>query len=87
MPGSAAATWRAWIWRSRADKAERRYVQHLLAAHAEEVQACVARGATLYVCGALHGMAAGVDEALRGILGEDGLDQLLAAGRYRRDVY
>jgi sulfite reductase (NADPH) flavoprotein alpha-component len=32
-------------------------------------------------------MAAGVDEVLRGILGEDGLDQLLAAGRYRRDVY
>ncbi|WP_440975030.1 PepSY domain-containing protein [Pseudoxanthomonas winnipegensis] len=69
------------------DQAERRYVQHLLAAQAEEVRAWVARGATLYVCGALHGMAAGVDEALRGILGEDGLDRLLAAGRYRRDVY
>ncbi len=45
------------------------------------------RGAALYVCGSLHGMAEGVDTALRSILGSAVVDDLLQQGRYRRDVY
>ena len=45
------------------------------------------RGAALYVCGSLHGMAEGVDTALRSILGSAAVDDLLQQGRYRRDVY
>jgi sulfite reductase (NADPH) flavoprotein alpha-component len=39
------------------------------------------------VCGSLQGMAGGVHDALIEALGQDALDQLDAAGRYRRDVY
>ncbi|VTU21292.1 Sulfite reductase [NADPH] flavoprotein alpha-component [Variovorax sp. PBL-H6] len=66
---------------------ERRYVQHRLFHAAEEVRAWVERGAALYVCGSLQGMASGVDTALRQIIGRDRLHQMAAAGRYRRDVY
>jgi sulfite reductase (NADPH) flavoprotein alpha-component len=66
---------------------ERRYVQHRLFQAADEVRAWVDRGAALYVCGSLQGMAAGVDTALRQILGRDRLHEIAAAGRYRRDVY
>jgi len=69
------------------DQADRRYVQHRLAEQAGEVQAWVAAGAAIYVCGSLDGMAAGVDAALADALGRDALDALAAAGRYRRDVY
>jgi sulfite reductase (NADPH) flavoprotein alpha-component len=69
------------------DQQERRYVQHRLAEQAAEVQAWVAAGAAIYVCGSLDGMAAGVDAALAEALGRDALDALAAAGRYRRDVY
>jgi len=69
------------------DQAERLYVQHrLLQLHAE-VNAWIARGAAIYVCGSLQGMAAGVDAALRQIAGERAMGELLASGRYRRDVY
>ena len=47
----------------------------------------VASGAVIYVCGSLDGMAAGVDAALSEVLGTAGLDDLIAEGRYRRDVY
>lgn len=69
------------------DQAERAYVQHRLLAARDELTAWVARGATLYVCGSAVGMASGVDAALREILGEAAVDALVAAGRYRRDVY
>ena len=69
------------------DQDQRRYVQHRLAEQAGEVQAWVAAGAAIYVCGSLDGMAAGVDAALAEALGRDALDALAAAGRYRRDVY
>lgn len=69
------------------DQPERRYVQHVLREHADALRAWVAAGAAIYVCGSLQGMAAGVDAALRDILGEDALQALLHAGRYRRDVY
>lgn len=63
------------------------YVQHRLREQAQAVQDWVAMGGSIYVCGSLHGMAEGVDQALRETLGETRLDALLAEGRYRRDVY
>ncbi|QOL47868.1 sulfite reductase subunit alpha [Massilia litorea] len=69
------------------DGAEARYVQHVLAEQAAEVRAWIARGAAVYVCGSLQGMASGVHEALAAALGADALDELAAQGRYRRDVY
>ena len=69
------------------DGGDLRYVQDLLRAEAGAVRDWVSRGATLMVCGNLRGMAPGVDEALREVLGEDRLLDLREAGRYRRDVY
>lgn len=63
------------------------YVQDRLRASADELRAWLAQGAIVYVCGSLQGMAAGIDAVLQEVLGQDGLDALLAAGRYRRDVY
>jgi sulfite reductase (NADPH) flavoprotein alpha-component len=63
------------------------YVQDRLRTHADEVRAWIADGAVLHVCGSLDGMASGVDAVLADILGADALEQLSAAGRYRRDVY
>jgi sulfite reductase (NADPH) flavoprotein alpha-component len=54
---------------------------------AYDVKEWVEQGAVIYVCGSLVGMAGGVDAALTEILGQDQMDQLSAAGRYRRDVY
>jgi sulfite reductase (NADPH) flavoprotein alpha-component len=69
------------------DQAEKVYVQDVLLQHAEEFKRWVADGACVYVCGSLQSMAAGVDAALNGMLGEDALQQLIEDGRYRRDVY
>ncbi|QNM97735.1 sulfite reductase subunit alpha [Chitinimonas koreensis] len=69
------------------DQAERIYVQDLLRAAADELQAWLARGAAIYVCGSAAGMAPAVHAVLLERLGEAGLDALIAAGRYRRDVY
>jgi sulfite reductase (NADPH) flavoprotein alpha-component len=69
------------------DQAERQYVQHRLLQASEEVRAWLARGAAVYVCGSLQGMATGVDAALRQIAGEPFMRELNADGRYRRDVY
>ena len=63
------------------------YVQDVLLQQAEELKRWVADGACVYVCGSLQGMAAGVDAALTGILGEAVVQQLIEDGRYRRDVY
>ncbi len=63
------------------------YVQHRLLAAPQAVRDWVTMGGSVYVCGSLHGMAEGVDLALRQILGEDAVDALLGEGRYRRDVY
>ena len=46
----------------------------------------VGRGASILVCGGLE-MAAGVQEALIAILGEEKLDQMTQNGLYRRDIY
>jgi sulfite reductase (NADPH) flavoprotein alpha-component len=69
------------------DQAERLYVQHRLLQLGDEVQAWLARGAAIYVCGSLQGMAGGVDGALRQLAGDAKMRELTAAGRYRRDVY
>ncbi|MGX9962909.1 flavodoxin domain-containing protein [Roseomonas sp. F4] len=69
------------------DQAERVYVQDLLRARAEAVRSWVAQGAAIYVCGSRVGMAEGVQDALREVLGEAALETLRDAGRYRRDVY
>lgn len=63
------------------------YVQALIDRHADEIRAWIARGAAVYVCGSLEGMAPGVHAALERVLGADGLIALSDAGRYRRDVY
>ena len=69
------------------DQEERRYVQHLLREQAGTVRAWIDAGAAVYVCGSLQGMAGGVDDALRDILGDARLQQMQHDGRYRRDVY
>ncbi len=69
------------------DQAERVYVQDKLRQAADMLKVWLDEGAVLYVCGSLDGMAAGVDAALTDLLGEAALEDLIAQGRYRRDVY
>ncbi|MBD9396379.1 PepSY domain-containing protein [Pseudomonas sp. PDM11] len=69
------------------DQAQRIYVQDRLREAADELRAWIADGAAVYVCGSLQGMAAGVDQALREVLGEAVVEGLVEQGRYRRDVY
>jgi sulfite reductase (NADPH) flavoprotein alpha-component len=69
------------------DQPQRIYVQDRLRECAETVRAWIERGAAIYVCGSLAGMAAGIDEALEQLLGRPGLEALADQGRYRRDVY
>lgn len=69
------------------DQAERRHVQHRLAEQVDTLREWLARGAAIYVCGSLQGMAAAVDAVLREALGEAQVDRLIEQGRYRRDVY
>jgi sulfite reductase (NADPH) flavoprotein alpha-component len=69
------------------DQPTRVYVQDKLREAAEDLRHWVRDGAAIYVCGSLAGMAPAVDAELQRILGEDGLRQLRAQGRYRRDVY
>jgi sulfite reductase (NADPH) flavoprotein alpha-component len=69
------------------DQEQRRYVQDRISECSADVLAWVERGAAIYVCGSLRGMAPAVNERLATILGEDRLDELARCGRYRRDVY
>ncbi|MCS4510905.1 PepSY domain-containing protein [Xylophilus ampelinus] len=69
------------------DQAGRVYVQDCLRAEAHRLRGWIGEGATLYVCGSLDGMAAGVYAALAELLGADAVEDLIADGRYRRDVY
>jgi sulfite reductase (NADPH) flavoprotein alpha-component len=68
------------------DSGSQKYVQHLVTDAGDEIGAFVERGASILVCGGLS-MAAGVQEALIGILGEEKLDQMTQTGLYRRDIY
>ncbi|WP_426039496.1 sulfite reductase subunit alpha [Brevundimonas sp. DC300-4] len=69
------------------DPGDGRYVQAVIEAEAGSVRDWVARGAAIYVCGSLEGMAGGVTTALETVLGADALRDLVETGRYRRDVY
>ena len=69
------------------DQAAKVYVQDRLRESAETLREWLARGASLYVCGSLDGMAGGVDQVLQDVLGKAVVDELLEQGRYRRDVY
>ncbi len=69
------------------DQAARHYVQDRLRAQPDAVREWLDDGAAVYVCGSLQGMATGVEEALVDIVGNDRLEALIEAGRYRRDVY
>jgi len=69
------------------DPGDGRYVQAVIAEQADALRAWIDRGAAVYVCGSLEGMAAGVHAALEDALGPDRLIALAEAGRYRRDVY
>ena len=64
-----------------------RYVQDALREAEDTLRAWIDDGAHLRVCGSAAGMATGVDEALRGILGDATVETLRRDGRYRRDVY
>ncbi|MEZ5462834.1 sulfite reductase subunit alpha [Dokdonella sp.] len=69
------------------DQSERVYVQHRLEAAASELGGWIANGAEILVCGSLEGMAPAVDDTLTHILGSTLVRELIASGRYRRDVY
>ncbi|MFH7764805.1 PepSY domain-containing protein [Acinetobacter sp. BSP-28] len=69
------------------DQADKVYVHHKLREQAQELKAWIDKGAVIYVCGSINGMASDVDQALTDILGEATVDQLRQDGRYRRDVY
>ena len=69
------------------DAGDGRYVQAVIAEQAHEVRRWIDRGAVIYVCGSLEGMASGVHTALEEALGADRVIALSEAGRYRRDVY
>jgi sulfite reductase (NADPH) flavoprotein alpha-component len=69
------------------DQAEKIYVQDRLREAADELHRWLADGAVIYICGSLEGMAAGVDETLKALIGEKGVQALIEQGRYRRDVY
>ena len=64
-----------------------RYVQDAIAADGAVIAEAVGKGAAIYVCGSVQGMAPGVHAALATILGEALLEDMLANGRYRRDIY
>jgi len=69
------------------DQAEKIYVQDRLREAADELHRWLADGAVIYICGSLEGMAAGVDETLKALIGEEGAQALIEQGRFRRDVY
>jgi sulfite reductase (NADPH) flavoprotein alpha-component len=69
------------------DQEQRIYVQHKLQAAGESLHKWVDAGAAVYVCGSLSGMAPGVDAVLRAVLGDERIEQMMAEGLYRRDVY
>lgn len=69
------------------DGESREYVQHRLQAQAERLRAWVADGATLAICGSADTMVPGVEATLVDLLGPAGLQALIDAGNYRRDVY
>ena len=72
---------------SREDVGGPRYVQDALRANIGRLREWLSDGASVYVCGSLKGMAPGVDAMLVEAIGQAGVDALIEAGCYRRDVY
>lgn len=64
-----------------------RYVQAALDEAKDDLRRWVERGAAIFVCGSIAGMAPAVDASLRAALGDERVEQLIAVGRYRRDIY
>ncbi|MGF6090001.1 PepSY domain-containing protein [Pseudomonas sp. 18173] len=69
------------------DQAEKVYVQDRLRESAEELKKWLAEGAVIFICGSLQGMASGVDQVLKEVLGAAQVEKLIEQNRYRRDVY
>ena len=69
------------------DSNSSKYVQDCLIAKSDQVKMWIERGASIYICGSLKGMAQGVETALIQILGYHDFEQLLEQKRYLRDVY
>lgn len=78
------------------DQAEKVYVQHRMAEHADELVAWIEQGAHVYVCGDEQQMARDVDAELHHILaahtgsaelGRERVRDLIRQRRYSRDVY
>jgi sulfite reductase (NADPH) flavoprotein alpha-component len=74
-------------WAFSRDSGGYHYVQDCLRAADQQLWDWVNDGASIYVCGSLHGMAQAVTLVLQETLGADALEALSDAGRYRRDVY
>ena len=69
------------------DQAEKIYVQDILKQQSTRLKQWIKQGAAVYVCGNLNGMAVGVDQVLKEILGDELVEQLKHELRYQRDVY
>ncbi|MDM1019132.1 sulfite reductase subunit alpha [Acinetobacter sp. VNK23] len=69
------------------DQAEKIYVQDILKQQSTCLKQWIEQGAAVYVCGSLNGMAGGVDQVLKEILGDELVEQLKYEQRYQRDVY
>ena len=69
------------------DQAEKIYVQDILKQQSTRLKQWIEQGAAVYVCGNLNGMAGGVDQVLKEILGDELVEQLKHELRYQRDVY
>ncbi|MFO1366952.1 MAG: sulfite reductase flavoprotein subunit alpha, partial [Acinetobacter sp.] len=69
------------------DQAEKIYVQDILKQQSTRLKQWIEQGAAVYVCGSLNGMASGVDQVLKEILGNELVEQLRHEQRYQRDVY
>lgn len=91
--GDEIREWQARGWLERVDlsfsrdQPARVYVQDKLQAASDSLRQWAEAGASIYVCGSLAGMAPGVDAVLRQVLGDAQVENMLSAGRYRRDVY
>ena len=85
-PGRRTAPWRAPTWSFRARARRENMSSSWWRTQGAEIARWVERGASILVCGGLK-MAAGVEEALVAILGEERLDRMTQDGLYRRDIY
>lgn len=84
-------SWRSAGHLARLDRAFSRaeegcYVQDEVRRAADMLRVWVSGDAAILLCGSVA-MGEGVDAALREVLGEDQVDEMLAQGRYSRDIY